>query len=1216
MHFYTRLYALVAAASMLMAPEAQAAGTKVLSHHVPSAIAHARRLGPMSPGAELKLAIGLPLRNPDELDAFLKDLADPASANYRAYLTPEQFTERFGPSVSDYEVVSNFAEAHGLKVTGTHANRMIVDVTGKVADIESAFNVGLAAWTDDTRGSFYAPEREPSVDADLPILDISGLDNYVTPLPMNLKARPLSAQSANAATGSGPGGLLIGNDFRSAYAPGVKLTGTGQTIGLFELDGFYSGDVKANFSAAGLPAVPVQTVLLDGFNGAPGGGNIEVILDIMMAAYMAPGAKIIVYEGYNWNDVLNRMATDNLASQLSSSWGYSPINATTEQIFRQFIAQGQSFFQASGDSGAYTNGVMTPSDDPNVTVVGGTHLMTSGPGGTWIGESAWSGSGGGVSKSYAIPSYQQGVNMAAVGGSTTMRNIPDVALTADIQMFVIYNNGQGTSVGGTSAAAPLWAGFMALANQQALAKGGNPVGFPNPALYALGEGKNYAASMHDIVAGNNGFATAPGYDLVTGWGSPSGQGLIDQLTGASATASFSVSGTPASVSVLQGGSATSTVAITALNGFSGSVALTVSGLPSGVTASFSSATATTSSVLTLTASASAALGAATVTVTGKSGTLTSTFTLSVAVTSPSSFTITASPATIGLVQGNSAKSTINLSPVNGFNGTVTLAVSGLPSGVTATLTRGTTANIESLNLVASATAAVGTANVRIMGTSGNFTESALIALTVTSTATFSLAATPASVTVAQGASATSSIAVSAQNGFNSPVAFTVSGLPSGVTAQFSPVSAAGTSTLTFSAGASAASGPAVITVTGTAGSLAKTVSIALTVTGTPSFTVNATPASVSLTPGGTGTSSIQVEGQNGFNGKVALTVSGLPAGVTSAFASSSTAPGTNLTFTAVATAAAGTASVTVTGTSGTITKTAAIALTILPGADFSLSFPQGSLSIFQGTAGAGPIRVSALNGFVGSVVLTASGLPTGVTAAFTPTGSEGLYTATFTVAPTAAKGSATVTITGTSGALTHKTTFTLNVLATATGTAVVNLATVANISGAAIDTVPFTGGGLDNGGRSYSGMLMGASQNIGGIVYSLAPMTGLSAVSAKTVTLPGGQYGALKLLATGLNGNQTAQTFTVNYTDGTKSTFTQSLSDWFAPQNYSGETTAMMMPYRDNSTGTIDGRTFVLYEYTFNLTATKTVSSIVLPNNRNVAVLAMTLTGAASGQTK
>jgi subtilase family serine protease len=325
---------------------------------------------------------------------------------------------------------------------------------------------------------------------DVAVLDITGLDNFVLPKPMDLRTASLAA-AAPLVTGSGPAGLFLGKDFRAAYAPSVTRTGAGQTIGLFELDGFYRNDVTANFQTAGLLPVPVQTVLLDGYNGTPGSGNVEVILDIMMAAYMAPGASIIVYEGYNWNDVLNRMATDNTAKQLSSSWCFYPINATTEQIFKQMIAQGQSLMQASGDSGAYSGWIMPPANDPNVTVVGGTALTTAGAGGPWQSETAWGGSGGGVSPTYTIPTYQQKMNMAALGGSNAMRNIPDVAMVAAVQLYLICDNGTAISVGGTSAAAPLWAGFLALANEQAAVNGKPPVGFVNPAIYALG-GANYA----------------------------------------------------------------------------------------------------------------------------------------------------------------------------------------------------------------------------------------------------------------------------------------------------------------------------------------------------------------------------------------------------------------------------------------------------------------------------------------------------------------------------------------------------------------------------------------------------------------------------------------------------------------------------------------------------------------------------------------------------
>ena len=478
-------------------------------------------------------------------------------------------------------------------------------------------------------------------------------------------------------------------------------------VGLLEFDGFYPGDVQKNAAQAGVAPVPTQTVLLDGFNGAPGSSNIEVILDIEMASYMAPGlSKVMVYEGYNPNDILNRMATDNLAQQLSSSWGFG-INATTEQIFKQYIAQGQSLLQASGDSGAYKNGVMTPSDDPNLTVVGGTSLTTSGAGGPWHSENTWSGSGGGVSTVYAIPSYQQGLSMAANGGSTKMRNIPDLALTADIQMYLIQSNGQAVVVGGTSAAAPLWSGFIALANQQAAANAKPRIGFLNPLVYGIGKGSNYSADLNDIRSGNdNGFSAVSGYDLATGWGSPAGQHLINDLTGTSGVPSFLLSSSPSVLSLSRSSMGTATITVTAENSFSGSVTLGVSGLPSGVTAAFSPSSTTGKSSLTFNASSTAATGTATVTVTGSSGALGNTTTIVLTITAPN-FTLSLLPATLGLPRGASAASMVTITAQNGFSSSVTLSASGLPSGVAASFAAPGTTGMRLVTFTASTTATVG-----------------------------------------------------------------------------------------------------------------------------------------------------------------------------------------------------------------------------------------------------------------------------------------------------------------------------------------------------------------------------------------------------------------------------------------------------------------------------------------------------------------------------
>ena len=253
-----------------------------------------------------------------------------------------------------------------------------------------------------------------------------------------------------------------------------------------------------------------------------------------VVVYMAPNPSPFV-------DLLNRMATDNLAKQLSCSW-YVPSGTAepaAEQIWQEMAAQGQSFYNASGDNDAYTGLIDFPGDSTNITQVGGTTLTTSGAGGVWASETVWNwgggiGSGGGVSTQYPIPWWQTNINMTASQGSKTMRNTPDVALTAD--NVYVRADGANYSVGGTSCAAPLWAGFTALVNEQAAATGEPAVGFINPAVDAIGSGPNYTSAFHDITTGNNTSPASPakfyavtGYDLCTGWGTPNGQKLINAL---------------------------------------------------------------------------------------------------------------------------------------------------------------------------------------------------------------------------------------------------------------------------------------------------------------------------------------------------------------------------------------------------------------------------------------------------------------------------------------------------------------------------------------------------------------------------------------------------------------------------------------------------------------------------------------------------------------
>ena len=318
--------------------------------------------GPLQPLARLPsetnltVEIGLPLRHATALAGLLRDLYDPASPRFRRYLTPTQFAEQFGPSEEDYREVIGWATNRGLLVAATQANRTLLRVTGSVGQIEAALHVRMEVYQHPTEARpFFAPDTEPSVDLTVPLLTIKGLDNLVLPHPMNLK---WPVEGTNATTylgGSGPGGNYFANDFRAAYAPGVALDGTGQSVGLFEMDGYYAADIAKYESLAKLPNVTLTNVLLDGFSGDAGGYDVEVTLDIDMVIGMAPGlSRVIVYEGNSINHILNQMALDNLASQLSCSWAFDQqTDPIREQIYQQFAAQGQTMFQAAGGSSAF-----------------------------------------------------------------------------------------------------------------------------------------------------------------------------------------------------------------------------------------------------------------------------------------------------------------------------------------------------------------------------------------------------------------------------------------------------------------------------------------------------------------------------------------------------------------------------------------------------------------------------------------------------------------------------------------------------------------------------------------------------------------------------------------------------------------------------------------------------------------------------------------------
>jgi subtilase family serine protease len=880
----TRVALFCAAVLLLFTLPGQAQPQPLLTHHVRDEVANGRAqlVGQLPSTQTLRFDIVLPLRDREGLQNFVQEVQDPASPSYHQFLTPQEVTARFGPSQEDWDALVAFAKASGFEIVSGNREERDLGLTGTVANIEKAFHVTMGTYHDPTEDrTFFAVDREPTVDLPFQLWHITGLDNDSRPHPMYVKKSDYAKAHgidpnkvvSHATTGSGPSASFLGSDMRAAYYGGTALTGTGQNIALFEYAGTDLADLTTYYKNVGQTEPYTPTLISTGGfgtscvdSGSSACDDTEQTLDMTQAMGMAPGSTMLYM--YVCGDVLASgsgsisdtacisamvSTTDApLSKQISCSWGWTPADPSTlDPYFEQMAAQGQNFFAASGDSSAWSaSNEAWPADDANIVSVGGTDLTTSSAAGPWKSETAWADSGGGISPdSIPIPSWQKlsGVITSTNKGSTTLRNGPDVSANANFTFYVCADQTTCTAndYGGTSFATPMWAGYLALANQQAAANG-DTIGFINPILYPAALTSSYGTYFHDITSGSCGtYSGITGYDLCTGWGSPNTTGIINLLAG-STTPSFTLSDSPSSLSITQGSSGTSTISVTDVGGFSGSVTLAASGLPSGVTAAFGTNPTTGTSVLTLTASSTATTGSSTVTITGTSGSLTATTTLALTVsaTATPNFTISAAPASLTVTQGSSGASTITITSTGGFSSATTLSASGLPSGVTAAFStnpvtpaaNGTATS--TLTLTASATATTGAATVTITGTSGSLTHSTTVALTVnasSATKNFTLSLSPSSFTVDERGSVSTTLTVTSQGGFNSAVDLSVNEFPSGVSATASanpvtpPANGSTTVTLTWSASRRAPTGTTTIELIGTSGSLTNEIPVTITV---------------------------------------------------------------------------------------------------------------------------------------------------------------------------------------------------------------------------------------------------------------------------------------------------------------------------------------------------------------------------------------------------
>jgi subtilase family serine protease len=709
---------------------------------------HAPAIGRLPATQSMRLVLVLPLRNHEALNFLLKDLYDPSSPNYRHFLTVEEFTAMFGPSQTDYNRVVRWAEASGFTLVGTSRNRVNLDVTGSVASIEQALHLTMGVYQHPTENrTFYAPDREPTPDLPIQLWHIAGLDNYSIPRPA-LRRREGSDERVrpNATTGSGPSASFLGSDMRAAYYGGTELTGAGQSLGLFELVGTDLDDLNTYYANVGQTlSVPITLLSVDGTStsctAAEGCDDTEQTIDMTQALGMAPGlSSLVMYIGSTDPAIFNGMATASpLNAQLSASWLWCPADPSTDDpYFQEFAVQGQNLFNASGDDASWKSCEIYPAfptEDTYVVSVGGTDLETSSAGGPWASETAWVDGGGGISPDkFAIPFWQTTTASGCSSCSNAYRNGPDVSANANFTFYVCADQTTCTAnlYGGTSFATPMWAGYLALANQQAVANGQPTFGFINPALYTIGLSSSYDADFHDITSGSNGFSATIGYDLATGWGSPNGSGLINDLGNIIATPGFGLTASPASV-VLQGSSGTSTITSTVINGFNSVIALSATS-PAGVTVSFSptSITGAGTSTMSFTVPSSLPTGNYKIKVTGTSGSTTEIVTVTLTVAS--NFTISASPTAITVARGSSGTSTITTTVTGGFKSAIALQATGYPVGVTVSLTPKSIpspgAGKSTMKVTVGKGVALGNHTITVNATGGGFTHSIQVTLDV------------------------------------------------------------------------------------------------------------------------------------------------------------------------------------------------------------------------------------------------------------------------------------------------------------------------------------------------------------------------------------------------------------------------------------------------------------------------------------------------------
>lgn len=1027
-----------------------------------------------------------------QLSQLLAEQQDPKSPNYHKWLTPAEFGLKFGPTDQDIADAANWLKRFGFRIDQVANGRMWINFSGNVQQVERAFQTNIRQF--EVKGKMHhANASDPTLPRALSglVRGVVSLHDFVKHPNSTVNQLPPDFTAGNGANFLAPADFATIYNLNPLYSAAPAIDGTGQTIAIVGRTNINLADVQFFRSFFGLP-VNDPVITLNGPDPGDLGGaeETEADLDVEWSGAVARNATInfVVSQTTTTTDGVDLSAqfivNNNLANVMSTSFGACEAalgaaeNNFWNTLWAQAAAQGISAFVSSGDSGAAGCdpasattgtglGVNGLSSTPNNISVGGTEF-NEGTGTFWsptndpttqssvlsyIPEIAWNESGnvvggsslfstgGGASIIYPKPAFQAGPGVPADGA----RDVPDVSLSSAIHDGYLIIQGHSATatglaaVGGTSAASPSFAGIMALVVQKTGAAQGNA----NPILYSMGQNQftGGTAVYHDTTSGDNsvpgvtGFIAGTGYDQATGWGSVDAANLVN-LWNNNATPDFTLAAAPASQSIVAGGTASYTATLTAVGGFANTVTLSVSGLPTGASATFTPASVTGSGSSTLSITTTLGItpaGNYLLTISGTDGTLTHTADVTLSVTD---FTLDATPASQIVVKGNTATYTATITALNGYTGTASFSLQGLPPSSTATFTPAslTGSGTSTLTITTTSNTPAAIYPLTITASDGTATHSVPLSLEVDPVGNFSLTISPASQSVIQGQNIGYGVTVSSLGGFTEIVSLGVSGLPAGTTATLSPNSVQGSGLVSLSIVTSFATpaGTYTFTVTGTSGPLVRTATATLVVLA-PDFSLSASPGSQTIIVGQSTSYTVTLTPINSYAGTVSFSLSGLPADAGATFIPGSllTSGTTTLTITTTAATVPGIYPLIITGTDGVLTHTTSVSLEIdpVPTADFSISAPP-TITVKRNSSGSETVTITAINGFTGTVGLSISGLPPLVTASFTPAsvaGGSGTSTLTFVVDHRAKQGIYPLSVTGTSGPLSHSTSVTLTV---------------------------------------------------------------------------------------------------------------------------------------------------------------------------------------------